>query len=193
MQQECAAGVRELFDQAARDYDRVEPLMAFGSGPLNKYDYVCTAAASLASLILQQSDSVGLAVFDAKVRAFHSPSSQPPHLKEIVRSLENGTSAAPTKIGPVLHEIAGRVRQRGLVMLLSDLFDDVEKRILVTTQSGTASDSTCSRSRGLICVPMSTSQPRRSSRHWRKLESLWNGYGRQRKQWPILSFCHAAR
>ena len=30
MQQECAAGVRELFDQAARDYDRVESLLAFG-------------------------------------------------------------------------------------------------------------------------------------------------------------------
>jgi uncharacterized protein (DUF58 family) len=99
--------------------------MAFGSGPLNKYDYVATAAASLASLILQQRDSVGLAVFDAQVRSVHSPSSQPPHLKEIVRALEGGTSAAPTKIGPVLHEIAGRLRRRGMVMLFSDLFDEI--------------------------------------------------------------------
>jgi uncharacterized protein (DUF58 family) len=99
--------------------------MAFGDGPLNKYDYACTAAASLATLILRQSDSAGLAVFDAKIRAFHAPSSQPPHFKEIVKSLEGGTSAAPTKIGPVLHEIAGRMRQRGLVLLFSDLFDDV--------------------------------------------------------------------
>src|SRR5262245_17864948 len=99
--------------------------MAFGSGPLNKYAYACTAAASLASLILQQSDSVGLAVFDAQIRAFHQPSSQPPHLKVIVQSLDGGTTAAPTKIGPVLHEIASRVRRRGLVLLFSDLFDDV--------------------------------------------------------------------
>jgi uncharacterized protein (DUF58 family) len=99
--------------------------MAFGDGPLNKYDYACVAAASLATLILRQNDSAGLAVFDAKIRAFHAPLSQPPHLKEIVKSLEGGTSAAPTKIGPVLHEIAGRMRQRGLVLLFSDLFDDV--------------------------------------------------------------------
>jgi uncharacterized protein (DUF58 family) len=92
---------------------------------MNKYDYACTAAASLASLILRQSDSVGLAVFDAQIRALRQPSSQPPHLKEIVQSLEGGTSAAPTRIGPILHEIAGRVRRRGLVMLFSDLFDDV--------------------------------------------------------------------
>lgn len=99
--------------------------MAFGDGPLNKYDYACTAAAGLASLILRQSDRAGLAVFDARIRSLHRPSSQPPHLKEIVRSLEAGTSAAPTRIGPVLHEIAGRLQGRGLVMLLSDLFDDV--------------------------------------------------------------------
>src|SRR6187200_1609067 len=66
--------------------------MAFGSGPLNKYDYACTAAASLASLILRQSDSVGIAVFDAQIRALRQPSSQPPHLKEIVQALEGGTS-----------------------------------------------------------------------------------------------------
>lgn len=99
--------------------------MAYGDGPLNKYDYASTAAAGLASLILRQSDRAGLAVFDAKVRSLHRPSSQPPHLKEIVRSLEAGTSAAPTRIGPVLHEIAGRLQGRGLVMLFSDLFDDV--------------------------------------------------------------------
>lgn len=100
--------------------------MAYGDGPLNKYDYACTAAASLASLILRQSDRAGLAVFDAKVRSLLRPSGQPPHLKEIVGALDAGTSAAPTKLGPVLHEIAGRLQGRGLVMLFSDLFDDVQ-------------------------------------------------------------------
>ena len=48
--------------------------MAYGSGPLRKYDYACLAAASLAYLIVQQSDSVGLALFDAQVRMFLRPS-----------------------------------------------------------------------------------------------------------------------
>lgn len=98
--------------------------MAYGDGPLTKYEYASVAAASLASLILRQSDSVGLAVFDAEIRAMLSPSAQPPHLKEIVRTLESGPSAAETRIGVVLHEIAERVHRRGLVMIFSDLFDD---------------------------------------------------------------------
>jgi len=99
--------------------------MAYGSGPLRKYDYACLAAASLAYLIVQQSDSVGLALFDAQVRRFLRPSGTLPQFKELIRSLGDGPSAAPTKLGPVLHEVAGRARQRGLVLLFSDLFDDV--------------------------------------------------------------------
>src|SRR3954454_379594 len=104
--------------------------MAYGSGPLCKYDYACLAAASLAFLIVQQSDSVGLALFDALVRKFLRPSGQPSQMKELIRSLGDGPSAAPTKLGAVLHEIAGRARQRGLVMLFSDLFDDVPAIVL---------------------------------------------------------------
>jgi uncharacterized protein (DUF58 family) len=98
--------------------------MAYGSGPITKYDYACTAAASLAYLIVQQSDSVGLALFDAQIRRFLRPAGQSSHLRDVMRGLEEGPSAAPTRLGPVLHEIAGRVRQRGLVLLFSDLFDE---------------------------------------------------------------------
>src|SRR5438034_5414918 len=69
--------------------------MAYGSGPVRKYDYACMAAASLAYLMVQQSDSVGLALFDAQVRQFLRPSCQPSHLKELVRGLADGPSAAP--------------------------------------------------------------------------------------------------
>src|SRR3954469_21973636 len=79
--------------------------MAYGSGPLRKYDYACMAAASLAYLIVQQSDSVGLAVFDAQVRKFLRPSGQVSHLKDVIRGLAEGPSTAPTRLGPVLHEI----------------------------------------------------------------------------------------
>jgi uncharacterized protein (DUF58 family) len=98
--------------------------MAYGSGAITKYDYACTAAASLAYLIVQQSDSVGLAMFDARVRRLLRPAGQPSHLRDVIRGLDEGPSAAPTRLGPVLHEISGRARQRGLVMLFSDLFDE---------------------------------------------------------------------
>src|SRR5262245_62424252 len=82
--------------------------MAYGSGPVRKYDYACMAAASLAHLIVRQADSVGLALFDAQVRKFLRPSGQPSQLKELIRSLGDGPSTAPTKLTTVLHEVAGR-------------------------------------------------------------------------------------
>ena len=51
-----------------------------------KYDYACMAAAALAYLILHQQDAAGLVTFDTQIRSFLRPSSQPSHLKEIVRS-----------------------------------------------------------------------------------------------------------
>ena len=36
--------------------------MSYGSGPVTKYDYACMAAAALGYMIVQQSDSLGLAV-----------------------------------------------------------------------------------------------------------------------------------
>src|SRR5947209_11776228 len=56
--------------------------MAYGSGPVRKYDFACMAAASLAYLIVQQSDSVGLAVFDAQARTFLRRSGQPSQVNE---------------------------------------------------------------------------------------------------------------
>lgn len=100
--------------------------MSYGSGDVSKYNYACMAAAALGYMVVQQSDSLGLAVFDAVVRKFFRPAGTPSHLSEVLRALSAGTSAAPTKLGPVLHEIAGRARQQGLVILFSDLFDDVD-------------------------------------------------------------------
>jgi uncharacterized protein (DUF58 family) len=99
--------------------------MGYRSGDVSKYDYACMAAAGLAYLIVQQADSVGLAAFDAQLRQFLRPSSTPSHLKELVRALGTGPAKAETRVGTVLHELAERLKQRGLVMLFSDLFDDV--------------------------------------------------------------------
>lgn len=99
--------------------------MSYGSRGTTKFDHARLAAASLGYLMAQQADSVGLAVFDLQIRRFLRPSGQPSQLKEIVRCLSDGPGATPTKLGPVLHEIARRASKPGLVLLLSDLLDDV--------------------------------------------------------------------
>jgi uncharacterized protein (DUF58 family) len=103
----------------------VSESMRYTSGEVTKFDYACMTAAALAYLILHQQDSVGLVTFDDQVRQFLRPSSQPSHLKEIVRALNQGTSKEKTRLAPIFHDAAERIARRGLIFILSDLFDEV--------------------------------------------------------------------
>ncbi len=93
---------------------------------LSKYDYASTAAAAMAYLALQQHDMVGLAVFDEGIRRFLKPSNSTLHWKTIARELGQHTGKAKTSIGQVLDEVADRLNQRSVVVLISDLLDDVD-------------------------------------------------------------------
>ena len=100
--------------------------MRYGSQEgMTKYDYACTAAAALAYLVLHQADSVGFVTFDSQIRTFMKPSSQPSHLKEIIRCMNQGAGREKSHMAPLFHDLAERVNRRGLVFLLSDMFDDV--------------------------------------------------------------------
>lgn len=105
----------------------VSESMRYGSGPVSKYDYACMTAAALAYLILHQQDSVGLATFDDQVRQFLKASSQPSHLKELVRTMNHGPAQAKTHLAPIFHDLAERIARRGLIFILSDLFDAAEE------------------------------------------------------------------
>lgn len=98
--------------------------MKYGSRELSKYDYSCRAAAALAYLILQQADSVGLVTFDAQVRDFMKPSGQPSQFNELLHRLVGGPGSSQTRLGPILHELSGRLARRGVVLMFSDLLDD---------------------------------------------------------------------
>src|SRR5579884_1997527 len=101
--------------------------MLYGAGSTNKLEYAKLLAASLAYLIIHQRDSASLAVFDASWRAQLPPSSQPSHVQTILRTLESTRPQEKTAIGPLLHQLADTIRRRGLVFLISDCFDDIER------------------------------------------------------------------
>jgi uncharacterized protein (DUF58 family) len=103
----------------------VSESMRYKSESVSKYDYACMSAAALAYLTLHQQDSVGLVTFDDAVRHFLRPSSQPSHLKEVVQILNHGPTRAKTQMGPIFHELAERISRRSIIVILSDLFDDV--------------------------------------------------------------------
>lgn len=93
--------------------------------PLSKLEYAQCLGAALAYLVLQQQDSVGLVTFDREVRALVRPSSNPSHLKQLLHVMERTVPERKTQTGPIFHDLAERLRKRGIVIILSDLFDDV--------------------------------------------------------------------
>jgi uncharacterized protein (DUF58 family) len=96
-------------------------------GRVSKFEYATYVAAGLAYLLLRQQDAVGLAVFDDRVRNFVPPSSNPSHLQTLLGAVEEPPLRAKTDIGAIFHEFADRIKKRGLIIIISDLFDDVEK------------------------------------------------------------------
>lgn len=97
---------------------------------MSKLEYARHLSAALAWLVVQQQDAVGLATFDRDVSNFLRSSSQPSHLKHVLHVLETAPATGETALGPILHSLAERIRKRGLVILLSDLFDDPESLLL---------------------------------------------------------------
>jgi uncharacterized protein (DUF58 family) len=99
--------------------------MHYGEGAENKLEYAKLLAASLAYLVIHQRDAVSLGVFDAGWRNRLPASGQAGHMHTILHTLEDVEPKAKTSIGPLLHDLAGQARRRGLVFLISDCFDDV--------------------------------------------------------------------
>ncbi len=96
---------------------------------LSKLRYSQFIAACLGYLILHQQDSAGLITFDNKVRDFIPPRSSPSHLLRILQTLDATCAKEESGIAPLLHDVAERITQRGLVIVISDLFDDAKQLI----------------------------------------------------------------
>jgi uncharacterized protein (DUF58 family) len=93
---------------------------------MSKLEYAKCAAAALAYLILRQQDSVGLVTFDHEIRALVRPSSNASHIKQLLHVMEHSVPERKTASGAIFHDLAERFKKRGIVMVLSDLFDDVD-------------------------------------------------------------------
>jgi uncharacterized protein (DUF58 family) len=101
--------------------------MRYGEGSQNKLEYAKLLAASLAFTIIRQRDSVSLRTFDSDLRQELPASSAMPHINAICRTLEEAGAEEKTAIAPLLERVADQVSRRGLVFLISDCFDDVER------------------------------------------------------------------
>ena len=94
---------------------------------MSKHDYAVRTAACLAYLMLQQQDSVGLVTFDTTVRRYIPPRGRPRHLRAIINELKKQKPGHETELGAVFHEMVAKIQRRGLLIILSDLFGDVDQ------------------------------------------------------------------
>ncbi len=93
---------------------------------LSKLEYARSLAAALAYLMLGQQDAVGALLFADHPISFIPARSVRSHLDVLLKALGAGQPQGRTKLGPSLHELAERIKRRGLVVLLSDLMDRPE-------------------------------------------------------------------
>jgi len=90
---------------------------------MSKIEYAQSLAAALAYLMIHQQDAVGTLLFADHPLSYVPPRAVRSHLDVLMRTFESVTPQGTTRLGPALHELAERIKRRGLVILCSDLMD----------------------------------------------------------------------
>jgi uncharacterized protein (DUF58 family) len=94
---------------------------------MTKFGYAATLAASLAALCVRQRDAVGLTLFDAEERLFLRPAATQAQLARIIDALERARPDGRTDLGTGPAAVCGKIRRRGMVILVSDLLVDLPR------------------------------------------------------------------
>lgn len=97
---------------------------------LSKLRYSSFLIASLAYFMAKQRDAVGFAYFDDALRQYLPARSSTSHLHSILLTLETLETTKNTRMGTPLHQIAERLTKRGLVLFISDLYDENHEEVI---------------------------------------------------------------
>lgn len=97
-----------------------------GTKGLVKFEHARKLAASLAYVLTGQQDAVGLVTFDSKLREYIPCRTKTTHLHNILDTLVRTQPGAETSLAGVLQNLAARLKRRGLLLLISDCFDDAQ-------------------------------------------------------------------
>lgn len=103
-------------------------------GTMTKLQYATHFAAALLYMMHRQRDACGLVTFDDDIRGFWPAKVSYRHVQHLFSQLDPFTSSPAEKLeqrktasAKVIHEVAERLPRRSLVIILSDLFENVEE------------------------------------------------------------------
>ncbi len=102
----------------------ISPSMGYTSGEVSKLDYAFYLAASLGYFMWRQQEAVGMTLFDDAIVQRIPPRKASGHFLTILQHMQKAETGQPTSMGKPLHQLAEFQRQRGFVVLISDLLDD---------------------------------------------------------------------
>lgn len=88
--------------------------------------YASALAAALGHLAIRQRDAVGVTLFADEIVAHLDPKAKPQQMDEVLRLIAATPARPQSNTGRALQQAAQLARHRGLVVILSDLFDDLE-------------------------------------------------------------------
>ena len=103
---------------------------ATGQPRLTKLRYSSFLIASLAYFMAKQRDAVGFAYFDDTLHQYLPARSSTSHLHSILLTLETLQTTKSTRMGTPLHQIAERLTKRGLILFISDLYDENHEEVI---------------------------------------------------------------
>jgi len=101
--------------------------MKYGNRGIPKLEYGQFVAASLAYFAFKQRDSVGFISFDEQVREFVPARGSIGHLNTVLHTIERTTAAQKSDFLKPLVAVSERIRKRGIVALISDLYDEPQR------------------------------------------------------------------
>jgi len=106
----------------------VSKSMSFSSKEnISKLEYASYLVASLSYLMIKQKDAVGLTLYSDQISKTLLPKASNSYLKEILFTLNSVEPSGKTETGQCLYNIAENIKRRGLIIIISDFFDDPDK------------------------------------------------------------------
>ena len=131
---------RETTNLAAQIAVDASASMSYGGpGGVTKLAYARLLAAALAHLIVGQGDAAGLVVFSDSIREYVPSRSGQAHLRRLLVALTALEATGSTVAAPALRRATDLLKRRGLMILVSDLYDEdgaVEEELRRATRIG---------------------------------------------------------
>ncbi|MCG3178141.1 MAG: hypothetical protein BIFFINMI_00464 [Phycisphaerae bacterium] len=101
--------------------------MEYGSRGTSKLECGKQLASALAYLILNQRDKVGAAIFDSELRVTLPTSNSIAQVHHMMTAYEGRGPTGESQVGRAVSQYAAKAGRRGIVVVLSDFFTDLER------------------------------------------------------------------